>query len=73
MVRINRVHADGEHLDIAFFKLGFDLRDRTQFRRANGRIIRRVGKQDTPRVAEPLMEINLAFGSGSFEIGCDIA
>lgn len=70
LLRIGRVQThQSDHLDTPLVELILQLGERTQFRGTNGSEVGRVREQDGPVVADELVEVNLALGGQSLEVG----
>jgi hypothetical protein len=64
-----RATNQANHFDTALFKLALHLGKSTQLGGANGSEIGRVREEDSPAVTNELVEVNLALGSQSLEVG----
>jgi hypothetical protein len=68
-VRLDGIGRKTDQLDVAPGELGLVLGQRGQLGGADRGVILRVGKEDHPVVAYPLVKINGADGSFSLEVG----
>ena len=69
VVVLGRVDREADHLDVALVPLGLQLGDVAELGRADRREVLGMGEQDAPAVAEPLVEVDAAFGGVSGEVG----
>ncbi|MCY1415612.1 hypothetical protein D9M71_311030 [compost metagenome] len=65
----DRVDGQADHLGIALVELGLELGHVTQLSGADRSEVLRVGEQDGPLIADPLVEVDRAFGGFGGEIG----
>ena len=72
-VRIRWIDAESDDLHAAFFEVRFRTRYVAQFRGAHWGEVFRVGEQNRPTVANPIVETNGAFRGLRCEIGCYVA
>jgi hypothetical protein len=72
-VRLDVVDREADDLHVALVELGLDLGHVAELGGADRREVLRVAEQHTPRVAEPLVEADLALGGGGGEVGCGVA
>jgi hypothetical protein len=56
------------HLDATLLKLILQFRKRAELGSANGCEIGGVGEEDSPAVANPLVEVDLALGGQGLEV-----
>src|SRR5207302_5761061 len=68
-VAVDRIDREPDDLDATLVELGLDPGHVAKLGRADRREILRVGKQDRPGIADPVVEPDLAFGRLSVEIG----
>jgi hypothetical protein len=61
------------HLHVALVELGLELRDRAELGGAHRREVLGMREEDAPRFAEPLVEVDGAFGRVLGEVGGDVA
>src|SRR5215203_624007 len=73
LVRIGGVYTESNYLHAAFFKIRLAASHVAQLSSANGGEILRMGEQDRPAIAKPLVKTDGAFGGLCCEIGCYIA
>ena len=67
-VAVDRVDAQADELRVALRELGLDFGHVPELRRAHRREILRMGKQNRPAVADPLVEVDGALGGLRLEI-----
>src|SRR5690606_29029623 len=72
-VGVHRVHGQGNGLDVALGKFVSELGGEAQLRGADRGEVSGVGKQDSPAVAQPLVETNAACAGFLLEVGGDVA
>ena len=58
---LERIDTDGDRLDAALLELWLELGSVAEFSGADRRVVRRVGEQDRPAIADPLVEVDVAF------------
>ena len=73
LVRLGRVHRQGDGLHVALVEFRLELGRQAQLRRAHGGKVGRVGKQHHPGIASPLVELERADRAVLFKIRGDIA
>ena len=71
-VLVDGIDAEPDDFGVPLVELGFELRHVAELGRAHGREVLRVGEEDAPRVAEPLMEANVTLGRFCLEIRRDV-
>ena len=59
-------------LDVALGELGLDLGHVAELGRADGREVLRMGEEDRPLVADPLVKLDLSLGRLGGEVGSDV-
>ena len=64
-----RVHAQPEDLGVSLGELRLESRHVTKFSGAHGSEIFRMGKQDCPAVADPLVKVDRALRGFSGKVG----
>jgi hypothetical protein len=67
------VDGQGQHLRVAISKFLLQLGDAAQLSGAHGRVVTRVGEQDSPSAAHIIIKVDLAGGSVGVEVGRRIA
>jgi hypothetical protein len=72
-VALNRVCRQADELHAAFSELGLEFGKGTQFSRAHGGVIFRVGEKDDPVVPDEFVEVDVALRRIGVEIGCNAA
>jgi hypothetical protein len=72
-MRFHRVHAQGDGFHITLGKFAFQLGGQAQLGGAHRREVRRMGKQNAPAVAKPLMKADGALTGFLFEVRCGIS
>src|SRR5262249_31427848 len=72
-VLVDRIHAEPDDLDAALVELGLDLGHVAELRRADRGEVLRVREQHRPRVADPVVEVDVTFRRIGLEIRCRIA
>ena len=72
-MRVERVDAESDDLDVALVELGLQLRDHAELGRADGGEVLRMREQDAPTVAEVVVELDFTFGRLRSEIGGFVA
>ena len=70
-VRVERVNADGQHLDVAARERILEFGGYAQLGRTNWREVFRMREQQAPTGAEPGVKINVASRRFLNKIGCD--
>ncbi|MNY26136.1 hypothetical protein D3C86_1599670 [compost metagenome] len=68
----NRIDRNADDLHAAFFEFRLQAAHRTKFRRADGREIFRMRKQDRPTVADPVVKAHRTMGGLGGEVWCYI-
>ena len=72
-VRFDAVNRKADYFDVALIKLWFDLGDVAKLGGAHRGEVLRVAEQYAPRIAEPVVKLDLALCGCCSEVGCDIA
>ncbi len=70
---LDRVDAEPDDLAVALLELGLEPGHVAQLGRADRREVLRVGEQDRPAVADPLVEVDRAFRGLGREVRCFVA
>jgi hypothetical protein len=70
-VRLNCVRRETDQLDTTLGELGLELCEGAQLGCADRSVIIRVREQNSPLVADEVVEINGATGSFGLEVGSD--
>ena len=73
LVRVERVDRKADHLRVALVELALQAGDLAELGRADRREVLRVREEDSPSVAQPLVEVDRAVGGLGGEIGGDVA
>ena len=68
LVRIHRVYAQSENLDVAFIKFTFQIGHPAQFCSTNRGVVFGMGKQNPPAIAQVFMKLNRSFSGFCREI-----
>ena len=63
-----RINGETDDLDVAPVELGLNLRHVPELGRAHGREILRMREQDRPRIADPVVEMDLSFRGLGLEV-----
>jgi len=69
LVGIDRVNADVDAFVVTLVEFGFHFGNGSEFGGADWGVIFRMGKENSPAIAKPLMEIDAAFAGVRGEIG----
>ena len=72
-VRLDGIDAEADDLRVALVEFGLEPGHVAQLRGAHRGEVLRVRKQHSPRLPEPLVKADAAFGRFSFEVGSDVA
>ena len=72
LVPVGGVDREPDDLDAAPVELGLDLRHVAELGRADGREVLRMGEEDRPRVADPVVELDPPFRRVGLEVRCSV-
>src|SRR6185436_17888900 len=64
----HRIHAEADHLDVALLEIRFELGHVAELGRAHRREVLRMRKDDRPRIADPVVELDAALCRVCLEI-----